>query len=498
MQDATVIDYKSFPPDRHDGNFGHIQSNCWTANDDGQGADDGQPTGDWKDPQFWEDIETSIEIDNQELRHAIVIGNYVANRAGSSTNRFYIDVEFPNGLYALDPENFPGQIFGTQVDFSVYTQQIDDEGNDTGPVTVRWDFFVNLGTTAPVRYTANIPGGAGTLPYGRYRVSMRRSTVDSTSSNLVNRSYWTGLRAVLHPYYENGSPVPEYQDIYEGMHLVAFRIKATEGIARDAANRISINATRKLSTAGDVVTNNPADAVLDMFTNTVYGAGRPLSELDTAKLDYLRLKWSNNAGGFNAVYDRATSVWPAMQQALRLGDSTPVIHGGIVTVSEDVAAAHQHYFFESNIVDGSVSVTYAFNDTTDYDCYEVEYLDPESFVPQYVRYPDYGVIPLSVQYFGCTNEAMAAHQAQFLWFKRTFRRKRISFKTEAMGNLPLVGDKIYVEHPVVTVTGGEGYIVEAIAPESQFSVTIEAIINNFIYSDIPTNTAAVARLEALT
>lgn len=495
MQDATIIDYKSFPPDRHNNSFGTIQHNCYYANDDGEGANDGQPTGSWQEPQFNEDVETSVEIDNQELRSAIIVGNYVANRAGSSTRTFYVDVEFPNGLYALD-DDYPGQLFGTSVSFSVYTRQIDDDGNDIGPDTSTWNFTVGaIATAAPVRYTVSIPGGAGTLPYGRYRVSMRRSTADSASNYLVNRSHWTGLRAVLHPYYENGDPVPEYQDCYEGMHLVAFRIKATEGIARDAANRISINATRQLDSGG--ATDNPAYIMYDMFTNTTYGAGRPGSELDTDKLTQIIVsqEWDNIAGGFNAVYDQATSVWPAMQQALRLVDATPVIYGGVVTVSEDKAGVAQHTFDEATIVDGSVSTTYSLNDTTDYDCYEVEYLDTESYIPRYSRFPTDGTIPLQVRYFGCTNEDMAAHQAQFLWFKRTFRRKRVSFQTEALGNIPLVGDKMYVQHPVVSSSGGENYIVETVAPEGQFSVTIQGIVDNFIYSDIPSKPVA-AQLPA--
>ena len=489
MQDATIVDYKSFPPSRHTNSWGIIQNNCYWANSDGQGADDGQPNGSWQEPAFYEDIETSIEVDGQELRSAVIVGNYVANRAGSVTNHFQIDVEFPNGLYQANPDT--GALLGASVLFSVYTRLIDDDGNDLPGTTVTWQFTVGaLATTAPVRYTVDIPGGAGTLSKGRYRVSMRRTTADSTTSTLVNRSYWTGLRAVLSAYRQDSSLIPEYANVYEYSHIVVFRIKASEGIARDAANRISINATRKLNLSSNLETDNPAYIVYDMFLNDIYGAGRPVSELDTTALGSFISQWNAMAGGFNAVYDRATSLWPAMQQALRLGDATPVIHGGVVTVTQDAAKSYQYYFYPSDIVDGSVSTTYSLNDTTDYDCYEVEYLDTESYVPQYVRYPTYGVIPLQVRYFGCTNKSMAEHQAEFLWFKRTFRRKRVSFTTEAIGNLPLVGDKIYVEHPVVTKSGGEAYIVETIAPEGQFSVTIQGIIDNFIYSPIPTTTAA--------
>jgi hypothetical protein len=267
------------------------------------------------------------------------------------------------------------------------------------------------------------------------------------------------------------------------MHIMAVQIKATAGVSRDAASRISVDVSRQLEGAA---TSNPAQIAKDAYTNATYGAGRPLTELDTAQFDALQTKWAG-IDGFHALYDRQSTVWATMQQALRIGDSAPTIYGGEVTIAEDVNTAYDFLFSESNIVDKSMTISYQFNDNTDFDCIEVEYLEPPSYIPMYVRYPVAGTAPRSVQYFGCCDKALAEHQAEFLWFKRTFRRKRISFQTEAVGNLPIVGQRITCRyHNVLTPDNSyEKYIVESIQPSGEFSATIEALYDPFIYSPIP-------------
>ena len=304
---------------------------------------------------------------------------------------------------------------------------------------------------------------------------------------------WDGVGTENGGYFDDitltlyGALQGDIPPVYDDMHLIVVKMKATSGIAQDATRRIGVNVTRK-TTAGFPSTN-PFETAEDIYLNSSYGGNRPATELDADRWQEMKLKAVDNPG-FNGVFDSQTTVWVAMQQAMRCMDSVPTVYGGQVTIAEDVFGVVSYAFDESNMVAGSATVSRTFIVDSDYDGYEVEYLDPATFLPLYVRYPADCQFPERVTYFGCTDFDLAVWQAEFLWKKKYYRRKRCAWDTEAIGHLPLVGDRVSVRHPAVNNgVDPENYIIESVTPAGQFSVQLSGVRDADIWPKTPVRTS---------
>ena len=325
--------------------------------------------------------------------------------------------------------------------------------------------------------------------------------VDTREIELSLESVWGGSDSENSGYFDDisltlyGALEGELPPVYEDMHLLVLRMKATSGIAQDATRRISAHVTRK--TAEGFPSTNPFETAQDIYQNTSYGGNRPIAEIDVPRWEEMKLKHADNPG-FNGVFDSQTTVWTAMQQAMRSGDSAPTIYGGKVTIAEDVFGPVSYAFDASNMVQGSANVTRTFDADDEYDGYEVEYLDNVSFLPLYTRYPPESLYPERVTYFGCTDQELAEWQAEFLWKKKYWRRKRCTWDTEAIGHLPLIGDRVSVVHPAVNNgVDPENYIVESVTPGGQFSVQLSGVRDADIWKvDIRTSQIMVQSVYA--
>ncbi|MCH9837677.1 phage tail protein [bacterium] len=328
------------------------------------------------------------------------------------------------------------------------------------------------------------------VPSGTRRIEMvLESSYGGVGTN--NGSYFDDITINLSGLIE-GNP----RSVYEDMHIIPVQVKATNGVAGDAINRIGIHVTRVDDFSEPVY--NPSYIAQDIYQNIVYGGARPDTEVDITGFAMLAGDVTGTSG-FNGVFDSQTTVWEAMQRVLRLVDAAPTVYGGKVTPVQDVFRAFVSFAFTTdNIVDGSARVSRNFETSAEYDGFEVEYNDPISFMPKYVRYPVDCVFPERATFFGCTDVEVAEHQAKFLWLKKKWRRKFVTFDTEAIGNLPLVGDLVSVTHPDVTGwTATENYIVATVTPSGQFAATIEGIRDADIYEAIPGEVPDVRTSQAM-
>lgn len=387
-----------------------------------------------------------------------VIGSYAACAPGQVTSRIGMDIVFPEGLYGVN--EITGTLTAQSVDVQFVASEIDDSGDPLGPQTI-WTETVTAATRTPQRLTF-----WRDLSPARYNVSAERKTLQSRLASARSVCVWTNLKA--HVQY-TGS-------VYGETTMLAVKMKATNGVSRDAQNRIGVRCTRKLE---GTATANPADAFADIFTNTVYGGGRPLTELDTDELADRKLAWAEH-NGFNAVFDSRETVWSAMQRSIQVVNAYPAIDGGVVTIVQDALQTTAAYAFdESRMIEGSLAVQYRFDTPDDVDGYEVEHRDPVSFLPKFSLYPATSVKPERVVLFGCTCPDTNASFARLLWQKRTYRRKSITFQTELIGLLPVVNDRINVTHRIL----GDGetaqrFIVTSVQPGDGYQVTIEAMYDD--------------------
>jgi hypothetical protein len=291
-----------------------------------------------------------------------------------------------------------------------------------------------LATNTPQRETVWV-----TVPLGRYNARVIRTTAKSGRAQDQSTLIWVGLKSVLGA--TGGATV------YGDVTLLSVLVKATDGISTDAAGRVSVDATRKL---GGVATSDPAEIVEDLWTNAVYGAGRPLAELDADALAAISAA-AAGLNGFNGRIDSTLSVWDALRAICRPIGWYPVPLGSLISFAQDAEKPTSAL----TLTDAEISeltLSYAWDGPDERDGFEVEYRDPGTGQPAYAIYPSDSVHPERVELFGCTSASVAADEAEGLWLRRRYRRRRVSFAAELEGHLLEIGARITLDHPQI---GGE-------------------------------------------
>jgi hypothetical protein len=253
--------------------------------------------------------------------------------------------------------------------------------------------------------------------------------------------------------------------VYGDVTLLAMRMRATNGISSDAATRIRAVVMRRLPLFGSGApqpTTSPADAMIDIMTNTVYGAGRPLSELDLPEIQRISNHWAGQAH-FNGGIVQKSTVWEALNAVLQTADCIPLPVGQTMSIAQEgVKAVRTQLFSDANMIRGSLAIGYTFDKPGDNDGIQVEYRDPATWNSLYVTWPNGAADPDSVELFGCTDVNQATAFARLLWQKNLMLRKTASFDTELEGMLARLGDRVGIatalprwgKAGVVTVTAG--------------------------------------------
>ena len=228
----------------------------------------------------------------------IASGPFVVGKPGVRGNRIMLDIVFPNGLYVLSNS---GRLDPRTVNITIGIEPIDDSGAPAG-APISHDEAITRASNTPQRMTF-----AYDVPVGRYKVRLTRLTGAPPDTQTVDNLVWTALKFRL---------INAVTPVYGDATLIAVRIRATNGIGSEAASRVRVACTRLLAPLGAgvlIASRDPADAFVDVMINQVYGARRPLAEVDIARLTSLKAHW---AGARKVRRD-------LQQQGHRLGSARP-------------------------------------------------------------------------------------------------------------------------------------------------------------------------------
>lgn len=407
------------PPAVHGGTFGTLA---------GLAAANGWTQG------FVENAWTSLEVADQRFTEAgDSSGWYRVGRAGEATgSTLTILIEWPRGLYQMPDWGSP---VGTWVDFDVYVDEADANGQPIPGTRQEFLFSINGAVIDPRRDQFNINLGRG----GAWLVKLYRRTEKEPNGEEMNEFYWRGL--MLHCGHNAGPAA------YGNVTLLMVRLKA-EQVAASAERLVRVELTRRLPNLGSgapAPTVDPANAFVDILTNQTYGARRPLAEVDTLRLGVLSGYWSGYK--FNAVYTQRTTVWEALTQCLQGVAAAPLPIGGLMSIAQDGARPVRSMMFtEQNIVKGSFNLAYHFEQTGAADGVEIEYVDANTWAPAYVRWPLSSVAPDRQNLFGCSDPAQAQQFARLQWQRRQKLRRLVTFETELEGLIPNPAERIAVAH----------------------------------------------------
>jgi len=421
---------------------------------------------------FHENVVTSTEVSNQEfLNTGNAAGFFAACKPGQKGSKIQVDINFPGGQNDPDAD---GRLFGRTTQFRVYYMELDDADNLIG---VTYSSLITSTTVHGASYTTATTGTATTSgtttknraeitsplrrsymitapKSARWAVKIERITTQPASNNGGDRFLWTGLKLYL-----DTATTPVYGDVT----LLAVRVKASQGLGSDAAVRIYCRAQRLLAPAGggsQIATRNAVDAFADIYTQAVYGANRPVGELDLTTLTAIRTKWA--AYSFDHVFRDRSTVWEALRSVTIPYAAEPLPLGAKMSIAEDgVKLIRSALFSDANIVADTMSISYGFDQEDAPDGVEIEYINEKDWRSAYSIYPAGSLRPEKYQVEGVINPTHAAEYARLVWNRLRLQRKRVTFDTELEGLLVQPGDRCGIQHNVPK-WGDSGQVVKVI------------------------------------
>jgi hypothetical protein len=361
------------------------------------------------------------------------IGPFETCKPGQHGTKIELDFVFAGGLFTMDSG---GNLNTRAIDVTVEYTPINDDGAPTGAALTHVEAFT-AGSNTPQRFSRPF-----NVPSARYRVRVRRNTNSDGKANTSDRINWTGFKFYL------DSPAAG-ATVYGNVTLVVVKLKATNGVASDAASAIRFRVTRMLAPLGVgalAPTSNPADAFVDILCAR-YGGNRPNNgdELDLPLLAELRAKWAYH-NGFNAVFDQPSTVWEALGLSVQTVVAAPLPIGSRMSIIEDgPQPVRVQLFTDANTAAGSLQVTHQWDRAGTPAGVRVEYRDPRTFsaatVFEPVGAPDYQSIDL----FGCTSQEVAQQHADLTMDRRRLQRVNANFTTELEGLSCLPGQRIGIQ-----------------------------------------------------
>jgi len=385
--------------------------------------------------------------------HYRVVGPYTVGKSNypMRIESVQIDIQLPRGIYRQDNA---GAFFEHAVKIHIDWDRVDDNNTVTQSGSYEPEF--KGAHDRPRMYTLNLPapaGGWNAAAGTRIRVRAYRLTDSKLDRYHQDQVVWTGLKVRFDAPAAN-TPA------YNGVTLAALRLKASSAFSSSSSQQVSMSVTRL---SGGNPLSNPADVYTDIITNQVLIASPvPAVQIDTTAVNAARLKWQG-AVEFNGVLDQQTTAWEASQVALQVAGAAPMRVGQRMTLVHDcVKDTRMALFGRSNIVAGSLRVTYVFAQVDDPQGVKVEYRDPQNFDPRFVTVDLAGneapsmTNTESVVLFGCTSRDLAKQHARLRSNRRTISRKSVSFETELEGLVVLHGDRIAVSHDMPS-WGQSGY-----------------------------------------
>lgn len=359
-------------------------------------------------------------------------GWFVASPVGKVCDRIEVDVEFPNGLSRSNLTD--GGYYRKSAYFTVEIQPINDDGTDNGAlITNKYQISGSSRDPRRVTWTLNVP-------LGRYKVRMRKTSIDDFASDHVSTSQWAGLKA-----YCYNTP---NQYAYGNVTLLAMKTKASASLP-SVSDQISVLATRILPTVeSDFTVLAPTVNPVDSFAAIV--RENDPNGVDVPSLKALGLRWANT-NGFNYRFDDLTTVYNCLQTVAYGHRATPESYASKLTMRVDDAKPYDQFIIsQEHMVKDSYGCNIKLGSDAGYiNGYRVAYQDPTGPRNKYVVYPAGAFTPEDLDLVGCTDEATALAHGQYSWSKRNALTRSVSFKTEYDALAYNVGDRISVLQNVV-------------------------------------------------
>jgi predicted phage tail protein len=299
--------------------------------------------------------------------------------------------------------------------------------------------------TEPLRFSVDVG-----VPVGQYEVRVRKATGDISNSRQSNV---TVVNQIL--CYQ-----PDTAD-YTRQARMAVRIKATSQLQGQIQNLTGIcSASCPVWTGSAFVTkqtSNPAwwfywyaKGMNDALGNRIFGGGLTGSQIDLDAIKAWAIFCDQKNLTFNYVLSQRTTVHDVLTMIARAGRAAYTWQTGKLGVVWDAAnlpvvAMVGPY----NILAGSFNINYV-NDSTA-DEIVMNFINPaRNWEQDSVRVTVPNVVAnnntITLDLDGCTNENMAAREANLIAASQAFHRRRVSWEMDVEGMIATRGDVVQFSH----------------------------------------------------
>lgn len=348
-------------------------------------------------------------------------GPYAACPDGATTTRLAWDIFFPQGLTHI------GENSGLPRNFSVTVEMQYRDISTAGA----WTSFKKTYTQATLDqlgFTEYL-----NIPQMRPEVRMRRIGAKSTSTNDANTVQWYGLRANL------TAPTR-----YEGVTVIALRVKGGNRIASQSESQVSVVCTRILPVrrngawAPEEPTRDISAWLAYIARSVGYSVADGNSDIDLDELDRLHAIWTARGDFFDRTIEDASTVKACMIEALQAGFAELTIDRGLIRPVRDEPRGpdfdHEYCpLYNPQVLTKPLKRDAEHATADDFDGIDVEYLDGNTWQIETVecRLPgDLGTRTEKISVNGVTSRARAWRIGMRRRRQQVFQRKRYSFSTE--------------------------------------------------------------------
>lgn len=343
-------------------------------------------------------------------------GPFPACPAGTETSRIAWDIFFPQGLTHV----------GSKGDLERLTVTVEVQYRDVS-VAGAWTSFKKTyaaATLDQLGFTEYMD-----IPLMRPEVRIRRIGAKSTSTSDANTVQWYGLRSNL------TAPTQ-----YEGVTLIALRIKGGNRIASQSESQVSCIATRILRTrrggawTGEEPTRDIAAWIGYIAESVGYSVEDGNSDIDLEELDRLQDIWTARGDFYDRTIESASTVKACMIEALQVGFAELTIDRGLIRpVRDEPRGPAFDHFYNPQVMTKPLKREAEHSTADDFDGVDVEYLDGSTWQIETVecRLPgDIGARTEKVKIEGVSSRARAWRIGMRRRRQQVYQRKRYSFSTE--------------------------------------------------------------------
>ena len=396
-------------------------------------------------------VATAVEVNGQVLNHETPAGPFVACGPGRRIKALGIDIVFPRGLAKINMSN--GKASDTSVEIEVSYREINDGYRPLSDWITLPVQTVKAGSLTAQRrsFYFEFPEPK------RIAVRVRRVNAASEGTDIYDEADWFAMRGYL------ANPAPLAPTV---THM-ELRIKASEQMSGASQRKVGVIWQRKVKTWNPdtgmseetIATRNPMWALLDKWTNPIYGDRIPLERIDLDALHRVAMICDDRKDRFDYIFDSRSTSFDADKIIGTVCRSTPIRRNGKRSIIRDEWEELPITAFTSrNILKDSSSYQYLQVTDESADGIIVEYFDRNAFdwlqvecpapgrnytSPLDPRYKPNGEQPMEnpikLQLAGITGPTQAEREGLYQAASNALRRKYCNWSTEMGATLVWFG-----------------------------------------------------------